>query len=144
MAHLHVWSCGVEGGWDSRGAVAILALLNQTSKGPFSGPGRAQPHSSSPVCLFKAQHASCQLLQEEWEFGLVTLLFRVVVAALSICGTRVGPTCVSRPGLCWNEAHSPGSLTRAKNMQCTSPGHERGAWDEHGLGKKDTRGEVRR
>lgn len=67
--------------------------------GPFLAREGTAP-SSPPVCLFQAQHASRQLLQEEWELGLVTLLFGVVVAALSLYGTRASPTCVSRPGLC--------------------------------------------
>lgn len=66
----------------------------------------------------------------------MTLLFSMGVAALSIYGTRAGPTGVSRPGLCWSEAHSPRSLTRPKYLQRTSPRHEGGAWDEHSLGKR--------
>lgn len=49
MAHLGVWSHGAEGGWDSRGAVAIPALLSQTSQAPF-WPGRAQ-RSTAPQQL---------------------------------------------------------------------------------------------
>lgn len=84
--------CGVEGAWDNRGEGAGLVLLSifvTRLTSPFlakKGTEKYSCYRNSPTTLLQAQHASCRLLQGEWEFELVILLFSVVTAALSICG----------------------------------------------------------
>lgn len=104
MAPLSAWPCGVEGGWDNRGAGAGLALLSISVSSLTShflareGTEKHSPCSSSPTSLPQAQHTSCcWLLQGEWESGLVTPLFRVVEAAMSIPGDSSRPCTCEQP-----------------------------------------------
>lgn len=103
MAPPTAWPGGVEGGWDNRGAGPGLVLLSisvPSLTSPFLAREATEKHSpcsSSPTSLPQAQHASCQLLQVEWEFGLVTPLFTVVTAALSIPGESNRPCMCEQP-----------------------------------------------
>lgn len=142
------WSCGVEGGWDNRGAGAGLALLSisvSSLTSPFlarEGTEKHSPCSSSPNSSPQAQHALCCwfLLGRVGVWACESTLQCGCGSRWVFLGTVAGSTLVSSLRFHRGEAHSHRLLTRAKKpMQCTSPGHESGAWDEHVSSKKQER-----